>query len=180
MTGPRKPSKKAATGDKSATKKRSKPATAKKTKALPAKKPRKKAPGRGGARRNSGGHREGAGRKPFEPTARERSQVVKLAGYGMPQDHIAALIRDGISKDTLFKYFHRELILGKAKTNQEVGGLFINKIRQGDTTAMIWWTKSQMGWSEKQRHEITGPDGEPIQFSRIERVIVDPEKKLTR
>ena len=180
MTGPRKPSQtkkpKKSTGEKPATKKKTVKKTAKKTAAQPEKKPRKKAPSRGGARPNSGGRREGSGRKPFEPTLLERKRVVELAGYGMNQDHIASLIRDGINKETLAKYFHTELVTGKALVNAEVGQLYINKIRSGDTAALIWWTKSQMGWSEKQRHEITGPDGEPIQFSRIERVIVDPKK----
>ena len=32
----------------------------------------------------------------------------------------------------------------------------------GDTTAMIWWTKAQMRWSETVRQELTGKDGTPI------------------
>ena len=32
----------------------------------------------------------------------------------------------------------------------------------GDTTAMIWWTKAQMRWSETVKNEVTGADGEPF------------------
>ena len=32
----------------------------------------------------------------------------------------------------------------------------------GDTTAMIWWTKAQMRWSETVKQELTGQDGAPL------------------
>ena len=37
----------------------------------------------------NGGAREGAGRKPFEPTPREREQVEAMAGFGVPYEQIA-------------------------------------------------------------------------------------------
>ena len=39
--------------------------------------------------------------KLFVPTAEERTQVEAMAGYGVPHDHIAALVREGIDSDTL-------------------------------------------------------------------------------
>jgi len=41
-----------------------------------------------------------------------------------------------------------------------------------DTTAMIWWTKAQMRWSETVRQELTGKDGAPLEFTKIERIII--------
>jgi hypothetical protein len=32
----------------------------------------------------------------------------------------------------------------------------------GDTTAAIWWSKTQMRWAETQKHELTGADGSAI------------------
>jgi hypothetical protein len=32
----------------------------------------------------------------------------------------------------------------------------------GDTTAAIFWAKTQMGWKETSAHEFTGKDGGPI------------------
>jgi PIN domain nuclease of toxin-antitoxin system len=32
----------------------------------------------------------------------------------------------------------------------------------GDTTAMIWWTKSQMKWSETVKQELTGAEGKEL------------------
>lgn len=44
-----------------------------------------------------------------------------------------------------------------------------------DTTACIFWLKNRRPaeWRDKREHEHTGPDGGPVQFQRIERVIVD-------
>ena len=113
-------------------------------------------------RKNNGGARENAGRMPFEPTDAERKQVEALSGYGLPIEQIAVLIRNGIDADTLRKHFSEELISGKAKANGQIGKTLFQKAMGGDTTAMIWWSKTQMRWKEVQQHEITGKDGEPI------------------
>jgi hypothetical protein len=120
----------------------------------------------------NGGARPGAGRKPFEPTDDERKQVEIISGYGLPLEQIAVLIRDGIDADTLRKYFANELQSGKAKANAQVGKTLFQKVMAGDTTAAIWWSKTQMRWSEVQKHELTGADGAPLEFSKIERVVV--------
>lgn len=121
---------------------------------------------------NNGGARPGAGRKPFEPTDHERKQVEAMSGYGLPIEQIAILVRDGIDADTLRKHFATELIAGKAKANGQVGKTLFQKVMSGDTAAAIWWTKTQMRWKEVQQHEITGLDGAPIEYRKIERVVV--------
>jgi hypothetical protein len=121
---------------------------------------------------SNGGARPGAGRPAFKPTDIDRKQVEALAGYGVPFEQIAALIGDGISLDTLRTYFPNELVRGKAKANAQVGKGIFQKAMGGDTTAMIWWSKTQMRWSEVQKHELTGADGAPLEFAKIERVIV--------
>jgi len=115
-----------------------------------------------------GGARPGSGRKSFEPTDSERKQVEALSGYGLPIDQIGVLVRDGIDADTLRKHFAIELISGKAKANGQVGKTLFQKVMAGDTTAAIWWTKTQMRWREVQQHEITGKDGAPIQMAAID------------
>jgi hypothetical protein len=119
---------------------------------------------RGGPRPNSGGAREGAGRPSFVPTESERKQVEALSGYGLPIEQIAVLVRDGIDTDTLRKHFAQELISGKAKANGQVGKTLFQKVMAGDTTAAIWWSKTQMRWKEVQQHELTGQNGGPIQI----------------
>jgi hypothetical protein len=120
----------------------------------------------------NGGAREGAGRPAFEPTDAERKQVEAMSGYGLPIEQIAILVRGGIDSDTLRKHFATELIAGKAKANSGVGRTLFQKAMGGDTAAMIWWSKTQMRWAETQKHELTGADGAPLEFTKIERVIV--------
>lgn len=123
-------------------------------------------------KKQNGGAREGAGRPAFEPTNAEKKQVEALSGYGIPIEQIAVLVRDGIDADTLRKYFITELQSGKAKANAQVGKTLFNKVLAGDTTAAIWWSKTQMRWAETQKHELTGADGAPLEFTKIERVII--------
>ena len=120
----------------------------------------------------NGGARPGAGRPAFEPTDAERKQAEALSGYGLPIEQIAVLVRDGIDTDTLRKHFATELVSGKAKANGQVGKTLFQKVMAGDTTAAIWWSKTQMRWAETQKHELTGADGAPLEFTKIERVIV--------
>ena len=126
----------------------------------------------GGARPGTGGAMPGAGRPAFVPTPAERKQVEALSGYGLPIDQIAVLVRDGIHVDTLRAHFATELVSGKSKANAQVGKTLFQKVMAGDTTAAIWWSKTQMRWAETQKHEVTGADGAPLEFREIKRVIV--------
>jgi hypothetical protein len=114
---------------------------------------------RGGAMPNSGGARAGAGRPAFVPTDKERQQAEVLSGYGLPLEHICVLIRDGINIDTLRAHFKKELVSGKAKANSMVGKTLYQKATGGDTTAMIWWSKTQMKWKESLEVDHTSSDG---------------------
>jgi len=99
--------------------------------------------------------------KPHRPTEDFRKQVQEASGLGLPQDQICALV--GISDVTLRKHYESELAMGKAKASAAVAKTLFNKATVGqDTTAMIWWTKAQMRWSETVRQELTGKDGEPL------------------
>ena len=109
----------------------------------------------------------GAGRPAFEASETERKQVEALSGYGLPLEQIAVLVRKGISVETLTKHFADELVSGKAKANSQVGRTLFQKATSGDTTAMIWWTKTQMKWSETQKVEHTGKDGGPITMAAV-------------
>ena len=90
-----------------------------------------------------------------------RRQIEQASGLGLPHDQIAALV--GMSDETLRKYYGPELAVGKAKASAQVAKTLFNKaVQGGDTTAMIWWTKAQMRWSETVKQELTGQDGAPL------------------
>ena len=94
------------------------------------------------------------GRPPLEPTDKDRKQVEALSGFGLPLEQIAILTCGGIDADTLRKHFATELISGKAKANSKVGQTLFQKATGGDTSAMIWWSKTQMGWKETKAVEV--------------------------
>lgn len=90
-------------------------------------------------------------RAPHEPTKASR-EVVKLhAMVGTDQRIIADILE--IDDKTLRKYYRQELDQSKARANATIGGALFNKARGGDTSAMIFWMKTQAGF-----REITGID----------------------
>lgn len=125
---------------------------------------------------NWGGARSGAGRPEFVPTDAERRQVEALSGYGLPMEQIAVLVRGGIHMETLREHFADELVAGKAKANSGVGKTLYQKAMSGDTAAMIWWSKTQMKWSERIEH--VGANGGPIKQEHT--VTVDPSEAYMR
>lgn len=106
--------------------------------------------------------------KKLIPTDEERKLVESMSGYGVPYPNISALIRDGIDHDTLTKHFKKELAQGKAKANSKIGQTLFQKATGGDTTAMIWWSKTQMGWKENIQHEVVEKKQTNVIFHVIE------------
>lgn len=95
-----------------------------------------------------------------EPTDETRRLVESSSGLGLPHESIAVLV--GIDDKTLRKYYRHELDVGKAKANGQIAKTLYQKAVAGDTTSLIWWTKSQMRWSETVKQELTGEDGAPL------------------
>lgn len=102
------------------------------------------------------------GRPRHIPSAASRERVVISSGLGIPNDQVAAIL--GISLATLIKYYESDIRLGRAKASAEIADSLFNKAKNGDTAALIWWTKAQMKWTETQRHENTGSDGGPVEI----------------
>lgn len=100
-----------------------------------------------------------------QPDDRTRQLVESSSGLGLPHESIAVLV--GIDDKTLRKYYRHELDVGKAKANGQIAKTLYQKAVSGDTTSLIWWTKSQMRWSETVKQELTGADGEPLQGIQV-------------
>ena len=105
------------------------------------------------------------GPPPWAPTDEERRLIEHYVSMGYTQEQIAALI--GKTVDTLAKHCREELDLGALKVNAKIGGKLFQKAMGGDTAALIWWSKTRMGWSERQQHEHFGKDGGPIQYENL-------------
>jgi hypothetical protein len=96
-----------------------------------------------------------------EPTDDLRECVAALTAYGTTQEQIAQYI--GITVPTLHKYYRRELDFGALEKNLAVGNSLFRKAVDGDTGAMIWWSKTRMGWKEGAREERN--DTPPFAFT---------------
>jgi len=94
------------------------------------------------------------------PTDETRKLVESTSGLGLPQEQIAILV--DLDEKTLRKYYRVELDLGKAKANGQIAKTLFSKATSGDTTALIWWTKTQLRWSETTKTEVTGANGGPL------------------
>ena len=80
------------------------------------------------------------------PTEATRQTVQMHTMVGTTQADIARVL--DIDEKTLRKYYRDELDLAKAKANATIGGALFNKAKGGDTSAMIFWMKTQAGWRE--------------------------------
>ena len=107
------------------------------------------------------------------PTDEQRRLVESTSGLGLPHEQIAILV--GIDDKTLRKYYRTELDTGKAKANGQIAKTLFSKAVSGDTTSLIWWTKSQMRWSETIKQEVTGADGEALQGIQV--TFVKPQEE---
>ncbi|WP_377762115.1 hypothetical protein [Paracoccus angustae] len=45
----------------------------------------------------------------------------------------------------------------------EVGEKLLDKIRKGDTASIFFFLKTQAGWRETNKLEVSGADGGPVQ-----------------
>lgn len=108
----------------------------------------------------------GAGRPTHEPTEKTRAKVKALSAYGIPQEQIARAL--DIHRETLTKYYRDELDLGVIEANAKIAETLFNQgVRDGNTTALIWWTKSRMGWKEKTEVAHTDAEGNNLAIAFV-------------
>jgi hypothetical protein len=96
----------------------------------------------------------------YKVTEEHRHQVMVGAAHGIRQDELCKII--GISPVTLRKYYPDELKFGKTMANAKVGGALFSKAMEGNVTAQIFWLKSQAGYREADRLELTGANGKQL------------------
>lgn len=92
-----------------------------------------------------------AGRAPgpaaVEPTAEQRESVKAMAGFGIPQEEIARVVR--CDPSTLRERFREELDDGATAANVRVVQSLYNLAVGGNVAAAIYWTKARMGWRDR-------------------------------
>jgi len=94
-----------------------------------------------------------------------------MAECGIRTQDIARCTMGKIDPKTLRKHFRQELAEGRMKANMLVARTLYEKATvDKDVTALIWWTKTQMGWkaARDEPKDVPGPKS----VEKIERVIV--------
>jgi hypothetical protein len=92
--------------------------------------------------------------------------VEAMAGYGVPEAHIARTLSDrGIDPKTLRRHFRKELDTGATKANAAVAQSLFKMASSGNhPAASMFWLKCRAGWRETTILEHTGPQGGPLEI----------------
>tara|TARA_R110000868_G_scaffold77213_4_gene221357 strand:+ start:319 stop:879 length:561 start_codon:yes stop_codon:yes gene_type:complete len=96
----------------------------------------------------------------YAPSSTQRNEVIMMSTNGIKPHHQAEAI--GVSMKVLQKHFKHELAFGKLKANTKVSNSLYQKALEGNVPAMIFWLKSQAGWREADRLELTGANGKSL------------------
>ncbi len=113
--------------------------------------------------------RKKAGQQPHKFNEDTRKTVEMMSAVGIPQENISGALK--IDPKTLRKYYRDELDHAAIKANAKVGGALFNKAVGGDTSSMIWWTKTRMKWKETVVNELEGD----LNVTLVRREIVRPK-----
>ena len=92
---------------------------------------------------------------------------------GTPQPTLAKIL--GMSTETLTKYYRDELDTAKAQANASIAGRLYKKAMDGDTSAMIFWLKTQAKWRETI--DISNEDGS-LQQAPIQQAVLIALNKI--
>lgn len=84
-----------------------------------------------------------------EAEKKRRDFIRTSAGYGLPPATIAALLDPPMDPDVLAVDYAAEIETGKALADLEAVSMLRAGIKKGNMTAIIWWTKVHLGWTEK-------------------------------
>lgn len=97
------------------------------------------------------------GRPRIERNEKTAEQVQKLVGYGLTMDAVASVI--GMGRTTMKRLYRPEIDTGESLVNASVAEKLYQRCMSGDTTSLIFWAKTRMGWRETQRVDHTSTDG---------------------
>jgi hypothetical protein len=106
----------------------------------------------------------------YEPTKEDRDFVERMAMAGSTTLKIAECLN--IHDDTLRKHFRYELVTGRERLKANAIRVLMDSLTDGSLDAAKFVLVKVAGWSETQKHEISGPDGSPVQVQQT----IDPSK----
>jgi uncharacterized membrane protein len=94
-------------------------------------------------------------KRTYVPTEADRLTVMILCTIGASIRKIAMHLR--LSEATLKKHYSYELEQAKTAMNVAIVNSLFQKAIRGDTQALIFWCKTQLGWKETHVQEFVLP-----------------------
>lgn len=97
---------------------------------------------------------------PVQITAEQRALIGELAGYGLTWDQIASVLK--LNKRTLQRHCQEDYDNGKNVAIGMAAGQLYKKVMSGHPASIFFYLKTQAGWKETNKTELTGENGEAI------------------
>ena len=98
------------------------------------------------------GKKNGRGRPPRKNlTARDMAEIERMAGYGLTENQIAAVL--GFSSTTMWRRKQEQaeitqaLERGQAKVERDIGKALVTRAKSGDVAAIRWYEMTRAGRS---------------------------------
>ena len=105
-------------------------------------------------------------------TPEQLGQVESMAGLGLSKPKMASIL--GISAGTFDRLYRHDAAVRDAAakgeavaSNNVLGSLYEKCTVDKDTAAIKFWCMTREGMSTKNRLEVTGPEGGPIQMAEL-------------
>lgn len=76
----------------------------------------------------------------------------------MEPEEIGMLLVPPLTLEQMKANYARELSIGPIKANLETVTMLRAAVKKGNVTAMIYWTKVWMGWSDTKNPKLTAPE----------------------
>ncbi|MHC5308167.1 hypothetical protein [Bartonella sp. LJL80] len=117
-------------------------------------------------------------KKIIKADAETLALLTELGEAQATRSDVAAVLK--ISGEALKDAFSRHPVLKATYDEAKAAGRMALrrsqlKLAQTNASMAVWLGKQYLG--QRDKHEHSGPDGAPIQFERIEHVIIDPQKQ---
>lgn len=113
-------------------------------------------------------------RQPKAITPDVRARVAEYAGLGLTWSQISGVLK--VPERTLQRYCQQDYNDGKAQKGAIAVAKLWQLVESGHPASVFFFLKTQMGWKETSKNELSGPDGKPIQTEGNLEVEVTPEK----
>ena len=116
-------------------------------------------------------------RAQWQPTKEQKMLVQVLRGTGWPDQRVANAL--GVDLKTLKKHCAEELAVGKDKTHGLVISKLMKNINLGCKASIFFYLKTQCGWREKDKLEISD-EARRIVWESVRNSVGKEENKTSR